>query len=162
MATVWGLAKSMEKEGIKYYEKCAADPRNRDVAPVFTLLVKEEARHLAVFEKMEKGFSAPANALTPSMARAKKIFAKLAARSRQSEIKPGVESAYKAALKMEQESIKHYSGMMKKLDDLQKSALEHIIEEERNHVRLMESFIEYVRRPEEWLENAEFNQLEEY
>ena len=162
MATVWSLAKNMEKEGRKFYVKLAASSAHKNVAAVFTLLAKEEARHLAIFEKLEKGMSAPAGSLTPSMAKAKKIFARLAARSRQPEIKSGVESAYKQGLRMEQETIRHYSGMLKKLDDTQKSALEQIIKEERNHAKLMEAFIDYAHRPLEWLENAEFNHLEEY
>lgn len=36
------------------------------------------------------------------------------------------------------------------------------LEEEKKHYFLLDNIIEFVSRPEQWLENAEFYHLEEY
>jgi rubrerythrin len=162
MASIWKLAKDMEKEGKAYYEKLSIASKNKEIAAIFAFLAKEEAVHLATFEKLEKGAKVASRLAAGSTIKAVKLFGKMAAKSRIADEKEGAEKAYKEALAMEKQAVKYYWGMMKKSDDSQKTALAHIIEEEKKHVILMEALIEYARKPHEWLENAEFNHLDDY
>jgi rubrerythrin len=71
-------------------------------------------------------------------------------------------SVWKLAKDMEKQAVRYYSGMMKKADAFQKAALSVIIDEEQKPVVLMEALIGFARTPQAWLENAEFNYLDEY
>jgi rubrerythrin len=166
MASIWKLAQDMEKKGKAYYEKLAAASKNKEIAGIFAFLAKEEAVHLATFEKMQKGTRVSPRKESGSTVKAAKLFGKMAAKSRIVDEKESAVKAYMEALKMEKQSVKFYSGMLKgtlkKADDAQKSALYLIIEEEFKHVTLMEALIDFSRKPQEWLENAEFNHLDEF
>jgi rubrerythrin len=162
MPSIWKLAQEMEKEGKKYYEKLSAASKNPEVASVFAFLAKEEAVHLKTFEKMEKGMKLSARAISGSTVKAVKLFGKMAAKSRIAAEKESTVKGYKEALKMEKQAVKYYSGMMKKSNESQKAALSLIIDEEKKHVVLMEALIDFAKQPEAWLENAEFNHLDEY
>lgn len=44
----------------------------------------------------------------------------------------------------------------------QKNLLLKLAEEEKKHMFLLENLVEFIPRPETWIENAEFNHLVEY
>ena len=162
MASIWKLAKDMEKQGKAYYEKLSKSSKNPEIAAVFAFLAKEEAVHLKTFEKFEKGLKIAPRLASGSTVKAAKLFGKMAVKSRIADEKDTVDKAYKEALAMEKQAVKYYSGMLKKCGPSQKSALAHIIAEEKNHAVLMESLVEFARKPQEWLENAEFNHLDDF
>jgi rubrerythrin len=162
MASIWTLAQTMEKEGKAYYEKLATASKNKEIATIFTFLAKEEAIHLAAFEKLEKGTGVVARTPSVSTVKAAKLFGKLAAKSRIADEKESAEKSYKEALKLENLAIKQYTGMLKKADALHKIALQVIIEEEKKHAALMTALIDFIQKPGLWLENAEFNHLDDY
>ena len=162
MASIWKLAQDMEKQGKAYYEKLAKSSKNPEIAAVFAFLAREESVHLATFEKLEKGMKVTARLVSGSTVKAAKLFGKMAVRSRIDGEKESAVKAYKEALAMEKQAVKYYRGMLKKCDEPQRAALSLIIEEEQNHVALMEALIDFARKPQEWLENAEFNHLDDY
>lgn len=162
MPSVWKLAKDMEKEGKAYYEKCAKSSKNPEIAAVFAFLAKEEAVHLKVFEKFEKGMKVASRLASGSTAKAAKLFGKMAAKGKIADEKESAVKAYKEALAMEKQAVTYYTGMKKKCDAFQCAALDVIIEEEKKHVTLMDALIDFARKPEAWLENAEFNHLDDY
>jgi rubrerythrin len=162
MASIWKLAKAMEKEGKAYYEKLSRSAKNPEIASIFSFLAKEEAIHLKTFEKFEKGFKVALRSESNPTVKAVKLFGKMAAKSKIADEKESAIKAYKEALSMEKQAVKYYSGMIKQSNPIQKSALTLIIKEEKKHVVLMEALIDFVRKPEAWLENAEFTHLEEY
>jgi rubrerythrin len=162
MPSIWKLAKEMEKEGIAYYEKLSKSAKNPEVTAIFAFLAKEETVHLKTFEKMEKGMKVAARMASGSTAKASKLFGKMAAKSRIADEKESAAKAYKEALAMEKQAVKYYGGMMKKCEEDQCAALSLIIDEEKNHVVLMDALIDFARKPEHWLENAEFNHLDDY
>jgi rubrerythrin len=94
--------------------------------------------------------------------KAAKLFGKMAAKSKIADEKENAVKAYKEALAMEKQAVKYYSGMLKQCEEPQRAALSLIIEEEKNHLALMEALIDFARKPQEWLENAEFNHLDDY
>jgi rubrerythrin len=47
-------------------------------------------------------------------------------------------------------------------EEYQKEIFQRLADEEKKHYFLLENIIEFVSRPETWLENAEFYHLEEY
>jgi rubrerythrin len=73
------------------------------------------------------------------------------------------EAAYRDAYDFEQESIRLYSTALEKSSDQkEQQQLTRIIDEEKKHAQLMDSLCEFVKKPKEWLENAEWHHLDEY
>ncbi len=70
---------------------------------------------------------------------------------------------YKKAQDIEKKSIDFY---LQKADEVkehcQKGTFRKLAEEEKKHYFLLQNIIEFVSRPESWLENAEWYHLEEY
>jgi rubrerythrin len=57
----------------------------------------------------------------------------------------------------------HYEEMSDKVDNkLHKKILTKLAEEEKKHLFLLENLVEFISRPETWIENAEFNHLDDY
>lgn len=162
MAPIWKLAKDMEKQGKAYYEKLSRSSKNPEIAAIFAFLAKEEEVHLKTFEKFEKGLKIASRLASGSTVKAAKLFGKMAAKSRIAGENENAVKAYKEALAMEKQTVKYYSGMLKQFEEPQRAALSLIIEEEQNHVVLMDALIDFAQKPQEWLENAEFNHLEDY
>ena len=51
---------------------------------------------------------------------------------------------------------------MRPKKNIKKRIFQKLAEEEKKHYFLLENIIQFVSRPETWLENAEFYHLEEY
>jgi rubrerythrin len=69
---------------------------------------------------------------------------------------------YKKALEIEQQSRDFYLEKADEVAEAQKEIFLELADEEKKHFFLIENIIDFVSRPERWLENAEFYHLEEY
>ena len=70
---------------------------------------------------------------------------------------------YRKAQDIEKKSEDFYRTKAKVAkSDEQKSVLLKIADEENKHFHLLDNIIDFVQRPKRWLENAEWNNLEEY
>ena len=71
--------------------------------------------------------------------------------------------AYKKALEMEQATIDFYTQKANEVKaPSQKEVLLNIASEEKKHYFLLENLIEFMAKPAQWVEHAEFNHLDEY
>ena len=69
----------------------------------------------------------------------------------------------KKAQDIEKESREFYLQKADEVQDhCQKGIFRKLAEEENKHYFLLDNIIEFVSRPEQWLENAEFHHLEDY
>ena len=70
---------------------------------------------------------------------------------------------YAKAQEIEKKSQQFYHEKARQADiDDQKKLFERLAKEEEKHYFLLENIIDFVSRPEQWLENAEWYHLEEY
>jgi rubrerythrin len=70
---------------------------------------------------------------------------------------------YRQAQEIERKSQQFYQEKSEQVSDPGHRALfDRIAEEEKRHFLLLDHVIEFLSRPKEWIENAEFNHLEEY
>ncbi len=163
MADVWEFAKEIEVTGKAYYEKLADESAIEELSGVFSFLAGEEQRHYDIFTNMEKGLPTPELKHSEALKSAKDAFSNLAASFQVPEVIEDSESAYQKALDLEKKSIDLYENALREAKtDQQKTALEFIIEQEKKHARIVGAMMEFVRRPKEWLENAEWNHLDQY
>jgi rubrerythrin len=157
------LAKGIEKEGKEYYEKLAVEAPLAGIAGIFRVLAKEEQEHWELFDAWQKKKSRMAVKPGTAGAEAKKAFLALASHFAEPESLYDYSKAYSKALAMEQKSISLYENMLGKSTSAEdKKVLSSLIVEEQKHEHLIEHLIEFVERPKQWLEDAEFNHLDEY
>ena len=70
---------------------------------------------------------------------------------------------YKEAQKMEQNARDYYLDKADQVEvQAQKDIFIKLAEEEKKHYFLLDNIIDFVSRPQQWLENAEFHHMEDY
>lgn len=160
---VFEFAMQMEKDGEAFYRQIAGKTKNAGLQKIFTTLADEEVVHYNTFKKLFERTSVDAvesNVLT----KAKNIFQEMKKTGGfdVSAETPQIE-AYKKAMDAEKEAFTFYE---KKAEETtvaaEKIILQAFAREERRHYRLLENVLEFISRPDSWLENAEFSQLGEY
>ena len=111
---------------------------------------------------MKKGAGAGV-ADTILLTNAKTIFAKIRQSGEKFDFGDSQIDLYKKAQDIERESRSFYRQKAQESQDpRQKAILNQLAEEENKHYFLLENIIEFVTRPQNWLENAEFHHLEQY
>ncbi len=68
---------------------------------------------------------------------------------------------YNKALDVEQKSINYYNKISDKGTEDQKGVVEKILAEEKKHYKIIGNIIDFVSRPRQWLDDAEWYHLEE-
>jgi len=167
MSSIWEIAKGMEVEGKKFYEQLSLQASNKALEKAFSLLADAEQKHYETFESLEKSMPVESSAAPSIGVDIKKAFKEIAEDLTKPdtgmEVMADAETAYEKALSMEEKGIEFYSDMLEKTDDnLQKTMIEQIITEEKSHVKIVSNLLEFARDPKIWIENAEFNHLDEY
>lgn len=161
---IYSFAKAIEKKGAEYYRKLANETELDEIKGVFEHLAVEEDNHYKMLETMELGSTSVITDMTDSaIEKAKNVFAALARGIKMPATLRNSTEAYKKGLELENESIAYYRKARETAPDAsQKKIIDMILEQERSHARIMESMIEFVNRPSQWLENAEWYHLDAY
>jgi len=157
---IYDYAMQMEKDSEYYYRQLAGNCDDTGLKTILNMLADEEVKHYHILDKMksEKPEMPPSEVL----AKAKNIFAgmkKVVALScATSQI-----DLYKKAQELEKKAEEFYRQKAgEEQGQVQKELLLKIAQEESRHYLLLENIIQFVSRPQEWLENAEWHHLEEY
>ena len=161
MATIWEKAKQFETEGRILYEQLAKEAPGKELAGAFTRLALEEERHYRLFDSLEKSMPVESAASAAVIADVPKFFESLARELRGNDTAlkavQGSGHAYRKALTMEKRSVEFYTQVLSQVEDaFQKAAVSQVISEEELHVKIFEGFLEFVREPRSWTEDAEF------
>ena len=163
---IFDFAMEKEKFSEDYYRQLASKSGNKGLATIFNMLAGEEARHYKIVSDMKKDI-APDLAETKVLSDAKDVFAKMRESAKSFNFNISDVELYKKALDIEKQSRDFY---LEKADEIaearegmaQKEIFIELAEEEKKHYFLIENIIEFVSKPQTWLENAEFYHLEEY
>lgn len=159
---IFDFAITMEKEGEQYYRELAAKFPVEGMQKILNMLADDEVKHRQIFEKM-KDDEDTGIVETRVLLEAKTIFSQM----KEDKIDPAAGSGqvdvYKKAQEMEAKSESFYREKAAEVDDeSQKDILLKIADEEKRHFHLLRNIIEFVSRPQQWIEDAEFTHLEEY
>ena len=159
---IFGYALQIEKEAEAYYRSLAGGSDIEGLRRIFNWLADEELKHYHKFKELQKDEVSPLQETT-ILSDAKKEFEKIKAAQKHYHFDNSQVELYLKAQGLEQKSMDFY---IKKSHEAQggnqKEIFLKIAEEEKRHYFLLDNIIEFVRRPERWLENAEFNHLDEY
>jgi rubrerythrin len=158
---IYDYALKMEKDGETYYRKIAAKIKNKGLQSILTMLADEEVKHYQAIENMRLDKYKMAE--TTILDDVKNIFIEM--KEQKQEFEPDQEQVkfYEKAQEIEKKSQQFYHEKASQTDhDEQKKLFENLAKEEEKHYFLLENIINFVSRPKQWLENAEWYHLEEY
>ncbi|MHC4061782.1 MAG: ferritin-like domain-containing protein [Planctomycetota bacterium] len=159
---IFEFAMQKEKLSEGNYRQLAAQTDNAGLKSIFNMLADEEAHHYSVVEQMKSSVPAELSA-TDVLAEAKEVFARMPEGTRKFDFDAGQIQVYEKARDIEDQSRKFYLQKADEVEDpSQKDIFTNLAEEEQKHYFLLDNIIDFVSRPETWLENAEFYHLEEY
>lgn len=160
---IYKYALQLEKESENYYHELVQKTENIGLQNILRMLADEEATHYKIIEKMMKGDVRRELAETDLLKKVKNIFMKIKGEKIVFDFDLAQADFYRKAQEFEEKSYKHYEEMSDKVDNkLHKKILTKLAEEEKKHLFLLENLVEFISRPETWIENAEFNHLDNY
>jgi rubrerythrin len=156
------FAMEKEKYSEDYYRQLAAKADNKGLQKIFSMLADEEAKHYSVVEQMKSKIPERVSN-TDVLSDAKSIFEQVKQAADKFSFQASQVETYKKAQDIEKESREFYLQKADEVQDhCQKGIFRKLAEEENKHYFLLDNIIDFVSRPEQWLENAEFHHLEDY
>jgi rubrerythrin len=99
---------------------------------------------------------------TTVLSDAKDVFAKMRESVQSFNFDVSQTKLYRKAREIEKQSRDFYLEKANEVKESQKEIFLKLADEEKKHYFLIDNIIDFVSRPETWLENAEFYHLEEY
>ncbi len=156
---------AMEKERLskEYYLELKDKTSNAGLSTIFGMLADEESKHRRVVKKMKEQTPVDTVTDTDVLAGARQVFNSMRESTDEFNLDVSEVELYEKAQKIEEESRDFY---LQKAEEVQNPAHREIFgklaEEEKKHYYLLDNIIEFVLRPERWLENAEFFHPEPY
>jgi len=158
---IFKYAMQMEKDGEDYYRQLAQQTDNKGLKTILTMLADEEAKHYITIEELKD--EKPQLAETTILTDAKNVFVQIKEMGEKFDFGIGQPELYKKAQDIEKKSRDFYLDKANEVEEkYQKDVFLRLPDEEKKHYFLLENIVEFVSRPETWLENAEFFHLEEY
>ncbi len=158
---IFEFAMEKEKYSEDYYRRLADKTSNKGIETIFNMLADEEAKHYKIVSDMKEDV-APDLADTTVLSDAKDVFTKMRKSAQKFSFDISQTELYKKAQDIEKQSQNFYLEKAKEAEETQKEIFLRLAEEEKKHYFLLENVIDFVSRPQTWLENAEWHHLDEY
>lgn len=157
---IFDQAMEIEQEGEALYRQFVLEAPDQGMKKIFTWLADQELKHYHIFRHL-KACKPASVAESAILSDVKNIFEEW--KEKTPCIKLNVKQAdlYRKALEVENKSISVYESYAATAEGSQKGIFLTIAAEEKSHKRIMENIIEFVTKPEVWVENAEFSHLDE-
>jgi len=160
---IYKYAMKMEKDSEKYYSELANKTGDVGLRNILKMLANDEVKHYNIIEQMMKTDVSAELAETDILKNAKNIFIKIKGKNLVFDFDLPQVDFYRKAQEFEEKSYKFYLEMSDKVKiESQKKIFLKLAGEEKQHMFLLENLVEFVSRPETWIENAEFNHLDDY
>lgn len=156
MEDLFEMAKTMELEGQQLYESQAKKTNAEGIKNILLMLAEQEKDHYKIFDALQK--NQPVKIKKESYKGITNVF---------KEVKDNLPTDqlefYEKILGVEKKSQEFYEDLAKKQDSQEiKEILERIAHEEHKHWVIIKNLIDYIKRPEQWVEDPEFHHLEDY
>jgi len=160
---IYKYAMQLEKDSENYYTKLMSKTDDVGLQTILKMLAGEEAKHFSIIEQMMNTNTYPELIETNLLKNVMNVFEKIKGKKLEFNFDLTQADFYRKAQEFEEKSYRHYLEMSDKVEiGTQKKLLLKLAEEEKKHMFLLENLVEFVSRPETWIENAEFNHLVEY
>lgn len=160
MMNAYEYAMKLEKDGENFYRELAAAANEEGLRKIFTMLANEEVKHYKLFEKLANDSDAITLPKMEVYTDAKKIFEDMQKISVAYDIGDQQIDFYRRAVESEDKAYELYLQKADEVSDPKhKEIFLRIAQEELKHKDLLENILEFVERPTEWLESAEFYKI---
>jgi rubrerythrin len=157
---IYAFAMQMEQDGEQFYRKLATQSGNEGMRRILTMLAEDEVKHYRIVKAMADRSDAEMVSTTV-LADARNVFAGL--QGADFSLEGEQIELYREAQEIELKSQAFYEEKAGEVDDpAAKNLLLKIADEEKRHYFLLDNMVEFINRPYTWIENAEFNHLEDY
>ncbi len=162
---IFEYAMKMEQDGKSYYEEHAAKMDIPALKQILLELAGDEQKHYIIFKSMRDGVAVkyePSHD-TKIFDRVRNVFEQLKSDDTEFTFPSSAKEVWVKAREIERETEKFYREKAADLQDKnQQMVINKIADEEHKHWATMEQVIKFLDRPSTWLENAEWNNLEDY
>jgi rubrerythrin len=164
---VFDFAMQMEQDGRAYYENLAEQAENAVLKQILINLAEDEIKHYNLFKKMRDGdISAVADMEatgTRVLENAKNVFQEMDQNATSAGFTDDIIAAWGKARDVEKKSEDFYREKAdEESDENKKNVIIRIADEEHKHWLLIENVINFLKRPGQWLEDAEWNNFESF
>lgn len=160
---IFKFAMKMEKDGERYYRELMNRTDNEGLRKILSLLANEEINHYQIIEQMNQGSGDTISVETTVLKDAKNIFIQMKESKQDVLSVEGEVDLYTKAKEIEKASRIFYAEKAQETNNEQhKQIFLRLSEEEKKHEFLMDNLVEFITRPDTWLENAEWHHLDEY
>lgn len=157
---IFDFAMKMEKDGENFYRELAARTANKGLKNIFTMLANAEVVHYQIFHRLKEKEDvtvAPAQILSG----VKNVFEEMKEKH-DDRVDVNQIEWYRKAQEIEKSSKDFYLKQAEAVQDRgQKEIFLKVADEEEKHFRILEQIIDFVSRPQSWLENAEWFRMED-
>lgn len=162
---IFEYAMKMETDGRKFYLDSAERIESPELKKILLELADDEVKHYAIFKAMKDGGTAEYKEAekTTILQTVKNVFEKLRDAGKDLSFPDDAKRIWEEAREVEKKAEEFYrekAGEMKTKE--QKHILNRIADEEHRHWVTMQNIIQFLDRPNHWLENAEWSNLEDY
>nr|WP_243414774.1 ferritin family protein [Sporosalibacterium faouarense] len=151
----------MEQDGEKYYRELADKANSSGLKSIFLRLANDEKRHQQILDNIEKNFDFCDD--KAEVNDEETVFSEKLKEINDFHLDKSHIETYEYAAKLEKESIEFYTEKREGLErKCERMTFNRLIKEEKKHLEELEFVIRHLRKPNEWVEDAEFTHGEEY
>ncbi|MEW6051994.1 MAG: ferritin family protein [Candidatus Zixiibacteriota bacterium] len=162
--SIFEYAMKMEQDGRAFYLEHAAKIRQPELKRILEELAHDELKHYNIFKAMHEGLQADykESEKTTILNTVKNVFEELKAADKEFSFPPEAKRIWEQAQEVEKKTEDFYRVKAAEVTDpRQKNVLSRIADEEHRHWVTMQNVIEFLDRPNHWLEDAEWSDLGE-
>jgi rubrerythrin len=162
---IYDFAINFEIESRKLYEKFAEESGNENLRGVFQGLAEEEKRHENILRQLkeDKKIDEVDSDILSTAKKAFELISKDLTDTKDNVLPQQQVDVYKKAKEIEVDSYKFYTDKAEEAETPEvEKVFNRLAKEEKKHERIIDNIIEMVNRPNTWLEDAEWNHMEDY
>ncbi|MBN1525823.1 MAG: ferritin family protein [Spirochaetales bacterium] len=159
---IFNYALQFEQDGEVFYRESAEKLTDSSLKKILLFLSKEEQKHFQMIKNLkDSSLERPKSIFISDV---QNVFTQMKSGGVTfSDDKSTVVDILETGLVAEQDSINYYESKKNEIDDEKAKTLLGILRKQEDaHYSLLSSILEYYERPDLWLENAEFNHIDDY
>lgn len=162
---VFDYAMKMETDGRNFYLEHAEKINQPELKKILLELADDELKHYNIFKAMRDGHNPQykESEKTQILETVKNVFELMKDENKQFDFAAEAKQIWEEAREVEKDTEAFYREKAEEqTDDHYKNILSRIADEEHRHWVTMQNVIQFLDRPKQWLEDAEWTNPEEY
>ncbi len=163
--SIYEFALKMEEDGRTFYLEHAKKATAPELKKILLELADDELKHYNIFKAMNEGHVTEYKEAekTTILKTVRNVFTEMKSHNKDYIFPSVAVRIWRESLEVEKKSEKLYREKADKVDKAdQKKILNKIADEEHRHWVTINNVIQFLDRPKQWLEDAEWSHLEDY